>query len=101
MKGRNKIKIVQKQIIKFTAAFTLISDDTLKHVNLSKSDLQVKATLIGKCATLHTKKFPKPKKVKQIKKDTIKYYENMKNLKENIKIMQFSKQNMLIMDEKY
>lgn len=49
--------------------FRLISDDTLKHVNLSKSDLQVKAMIVSKCATLHIKKFPKQtkKKVKQMK----------------------------------
>lgn len=77
---------MQKKIIKFTAVFTLISEDTLKHVNLSESNLQVNlAMLIRKCATLHTKKYPKPKnKVKPIKKENITHYENLKILQRKI-----------------
>lgn len=80
--------------------FTLISEDTLKHVNLSESNLQVNlAMLIRKCATLHMKKYPKPKnKVKPIKKEHYTLWKSENFTKENINILCFLKQNMVIMD---
>lgn len=80
--------------MKFSAVFTLISDHTLKHVNLSdyQSGLQAKATLIRKCVKLDIRNLQQPKKVKESKKENIEILLKSGNLaKENINIIHFPK----------